>query len=41
MVDLIIEGISLAATQREEINAMLDKRGGDVDVLIADLRTAQ
>ena len=41
VVDLIIEGISLAATQREEINAMLDKRGGDVDVLIADLRTAQ
>lgn len=41
VVDLIIEGISLAATQREEINAMLDKRGGDINVLIADLRTTK
>lgn len=39
IVDLIIEGISMAATQREEIGAMLDKRGGDVDQLIAHLRT--
>ncbi len=39
IVDLVIEGISMAATQREEINAMLDKRGGDVDKLIAHLRT--
>ncbi len=41
VVDLIIEGISLAATQREEISAMLDKRGGDINVLIADLRTSK
>ena len=41
VVDLIIEGISLAATQREEISAMLDKRGGDIDVLIADLRASK
>ena len=39
IVDLVIEGISMAATQREEINAMLDKRGGDVDALIAHLRS--
>ena len=39
IVDLVIEGISMAATQREEIGAMLDKRGGNVDELIAHLRT--
>ena len=39
VVDLIIEGISMAATQREEIGAMLDKRGGNIDTLIADLQT--
>lgn len=37
IVDLIIEGISMATTQREEIASMYDKRGGDVDALIADL----
>ena len=40
IVDLIIEGISMAATQREEIGAMLDKRGGDIDALIAHLNAA-
>ena len=38
IVDLIIEGISMAASQREEINAMLEKRNGDVKALIAHLR---
>ena len=37
IVDLVIEQVSLAATQREEIGAMLDKRGGDVDALIQAL----
>lgn len=37
IVDLIIEGISMAAQQREEIGAKLDKRGGDVELLISDL----
>ena len=37
IVDLVIEGISLAATQREEIGAMVDRRGGDVDALIEAL----
>ena len=27
----------MAATQREEIGAMLDKRNGDVEALISDL----
>ena len=40
VVDLVIEGISMAATQREEINAMLDKRNGDVDALIAHLKSS-
>ncbi|MEM9061731.1 MAG: ABC transporter substrate-binding protein [Pseudomonadota bacterium] len=37
IIDLIIEGISMAASQREEINAMLEKRNGDVKALIAHL----
>ena len=38
--DLLIEGISLLKTERTEIGAMLDRRGGDIDALIADLRQA-
>ena len=37
IVDMVVEGISMAATQREEIGAMLDKRNGDVEALISDL----
>ncbi len=37
-IDLKIEGISLVKSEREEIGAMLDKRRGDLDKLIADLR---
>lgn len=40
IVDIVIEGISMAATQRDEIGAMIDKRGGDVEALIADLKAA-
>jgi phospholipid transport system substrate-binding protein len=40
MFNLYIEGISLLATERTEIAAMLDKRNGDLDQLIKDLRTA-
>lgn len=40
IVDIVIEGISMAATQRDEIGAMIDKRGGDVEALIADLTAA-
>lgn len=36
-IDIKIEGISLIKAERAEIGAMLDKRKGDVDLLIADL----
>ncbi|HSF92485.1 MAG TPA: ABC transporter substrate-binding protein, partial [Paracoccaceae bacterium] len=39
MFDLIIEGISMLASERSEIGAMLEKRGGDIDRLIADLKS--
>ncbi|HUF87521.1 MAG TPA: ABC transporter substrate-binding protein [Thermohalobaculum sp.] len=35
--DLIVEGVSLAITQREVIAAMLETRQGDIERLIADL----
>lgn len=38
--DLLIEGISLLRTERTEIGAMLDRRGGNIDALIADLQQA-
>ena len=38
--DLLIEGISLLRTERTEIGAMLDRRGGSIDALIADLQRA-
>lgn len=40
IADIIIEGVSLLITQREEISAMLEKRNGNVDKLIADLASA-
>ncbi len=36
-VNLIIEGINMLLSERTEILAMLDQRGGDIDRLIADL----
>jgi phospholipid transport system substrate-binding protein len=38
--DIVIEGISLLKTERTEVLAMLDRRRGDIDALIRDLRTA-
>ena len=38
--DMIIEGISLRLSERTEIGAMLDRRNGDVNALIADLKQA-
>lgn len=38
--DLLIEGISLLKSERAEIGAMLDKRGGNLDALIRDLKSA-
>mgnify|MGYP002630652667 CR=1 FL=1 len=39
MFNLYIEGISLLATERTEIAAMLDKRKGDLNQLISDLKS--
>lgn len=38
VIDIIIEGVSMATTQREEIASMFQKRGQDVDALITDLQ---
>ena len=40
IIDLIVEGISMATTQREEISAMYEQRGQDVEALISDLNSA-
>ncbi|HUF87710.1 MAG TPA: ABC transporter substrate-binding protein [Thermohalobaculum sp.] len=40
IADIVIEGISLLVTQREEIGSMLEARGGDVDKLIDHLASA-
>ncbi|MCR9126383.1 MAG: ABC transporter substrate-binding protein [Rhodobacteraceae bacterium] len=37
--NMFIEGVNLLLTERTEIGAMLDRRGGDLDRMIADLRT--
>jgi len=39
-IDIVIEGISLVKAERTEIGAMLDKRKGNLDQLIMDLKTA-
>jgi len=38
--NMYIEGVNMLLSEREEIGAMLDRRGGNLDRLIADLRTA-
>ena len=38
--DIIIEGVSMATTQREEIGAKFQSRGRDVEALITDLAAA-
>ena len=38
--NIIIEGVNMLASERTEIGAMLDKRKGDLDQLIADLPSA-
>ena len=38
--DMVIEGISLRLTERTEIGAMLDRRRGDIDAMITDLKKA-
>ncbi len=36
--NIIIEGVNMLASERTEISSMLDKRRGDIDALIADLK---
>ncbi|MEM7506109.1 MAG: ABC transporter substrate-binding protein [Pseudomonadota bacterium] len=40
IADIVIEGVSLLLTQRDEVAGMLRAHGGDVDKLIADLNSA-
>lgn len=37
--DLVVVGISLAVTQRETVQGMFEKRGGDLSLVIADLES--
>lgn len=38
--NMMIEGVNMLATERTEIGAMLDRRRGNLDQLIADIRRA-
>ncbi|WP_371227682.1 MlaC/ttg2D family ABC transporter substrate-binding protein [Roseovarius sp. 2305UL8-3] len=38
--DMVIEGVSLRLSERTEIGSMLDRRNGDINAFIADLRKA-
>ena len=38
--NMFIEGVNVLLTERTEIGAMLDKRKGDMGLMIADLRQA-
>ena len=38
LFDIILEGVSIVGAERSEIQTMLDKRNGDVALLIADLK---
>lgn len=38
--NMFIEGINMLLTERTEIGAMLDRRGGSIDQMIADLKAA-
>jgi phospholipid transport system substrate-binding protein len=37
--NIIIEGVNMLASERTEIGALLDKNGGNLDALIAELQT--
>ncbi len=39
-IDMKIEGISLVKSEREEIGSMLDRRRGDLNKLVKDLKSA-
>ncbi|WP_108885158.1 Tgt2/MlaC family protein [Pseudoprimorskyibacter insulae] len=38
--NMFIEGVNLLLTERTEVGAMLDKRGGNIDAMIEDLKKA-
>lgn len=38
--NMFIEGVNLLLTERTEIGAMIDRRGGNIDAMIQDLRSA-
>ena len=38
--NIIIEGVNMLASEQAEVGAMLDRRKGDIDALIKDLKTA-
>lgn len=38
--NMFIEGVNLLLTEREEVGAMLDRRGGNIGALIEDLKKA-
>lgn len=38
--NMFVEGVNMLLSERTEIGAMLDRRGGDIDAMIADLRRA-
>lgn len=38
--DMIIEGINLRLSERTEVGAMIDRRNGDINAMIADLKKA-
>lgn len=40
IINIIIEGVNTLSSERIEIGAMLDRRGGDIDRLIQDLKQA-
>lgn len=39
--NIYIEGVNLLLTERTEIGAMLDKRGGDINTVVSDLKAAR
>ncbi|WP_425092837.1 MlaC/ttg2D family ABC transporter substrate-binding protein [Tropicimonas sp. S265A] len=38
--NIIVEGVNMNTSERTEIGAMIDRRRGDIDAMIADLRQA-
>ena len=36
--NIIIEGVNMLASERAELGAMLDKRGGSIPALVEDLK---